>query len=141
MKNILRSAARGPKWTLYANAFQQWFPAMLVAQNAKIALVIVLALVSIAGATGGDARLVAGTDKITLWAAPNPVGCAPCEECAPPCRPSVVCGAVCTSLGLLPEGQITLSHYSLRIAVRPNWQVRSAELRIPTPPPRPSHSV
>src|SRR5262245_50821643 len=115
---------------------------MLVARFAKITLVIVLALASIAGATGGDAQFLAGTDKIAHSAAPNLDGCGPCEECAQPCRKLVVCGAACsTSLGLMPDGQIDLSHYSPRVAARPNWQVHSAELRTPTPPPRPNRSV
>jgi len=115
---------------------------MLIGRIIKLTLVVLLAIGLGAGARLGDAQPFAGTDQATLSAAPSPGDCGPCQGCAKPCVTSIMCGAVCTSLGLASTVQGVAFHaYLRRLAPEPDLQPSSADLRTPTPPPRLSRFV
>jgi hypothetical protein len=89
-----------------------------------------------AGVSLGDTQPFAGTAQATLSATPNPSDCRLCEDCATPCVASIMCGTACISLGLASTQGVAL-HASLgRLTANPGWQLSSAELRTPAPPPR-----
>jgi hypothetical protein len=94
------------------------------------------------GPIQGDMQAFAGTGQIAFSASPHSGDCDSdsCGDCAKPCIAPGMCGPACVSLGLASNVQgVTLYFYSHRVAPRPGWQLSSAELRTPTPPPRLSH--
>jgi hypothetical protein len=115
---------------------------MFIGQIIRLILVALLAIALGGGVTLGDAQPFAGTGQAALSAAPSPGDCSPCGDCAKPCVTSIMCGAACISLGLASTVQrVAFLDHLRRLAPEPDWQLSSAELRTPTPPPRFSRSV
>jgi hypothetical protein len=109
---------------------------MLIGKLMRLTLVALLAIGLGAGATLGDAPF-SGTGQATLSAAPSPGDCSPCGDCGKPCVTSIMCGAACISLGLPSTVQrVAFFAHLRRLAPEPDWQLPSADLRTPTPPPR-----
>ena len=109
---------------------------MLVGHIIKLALVALLAVGLSASVSVSDTQPFAGTAQATLSAAPTSGHCSMCEDCATPCVASIMCGTACISLGLASTQGVAL-HASLgRLTANPGWQLSSAELRTPAPPPR-----
>jgi hypothetical protein len=114
----------------------------MVGRILRLVLVAVLAIGLGGGVTLGNSQPFAGTAHLTLSAAPGLGNCSPCEDCAKPCLTSIMCGAACISLGLPSAVQrVAFIAHLRRLAAEPDWQLSSAELRTPTPPPRFSRSV
>jgi hypothetical protein len=115
---------------------------MFIGRTIRLILVALLAIGLGEGVTLGGAQPFAGTGQAALSAPPNPGDCGPCQGCAKPCVTPIMCGAVCFSLGLASTLQGVAFHAHLRrLAPEPDWQLPSADLRIPTPPPRLSRFV
>jgi len=113
---------------------------MVVGRIIKLTLVALLAIGLGGGVTLGDAQPFAGTAQATLSAAPNSGDCTLCKDCAKPCVASMTCSAACISSGLASASQIAALHANRSSpALKPDWQLSSAELRTPTPPPRLTH--
>jgi len=112
-------------------------PPMLVGRIIKLILVALLTIGLGAGVSVGDTRPFAGTSQATLSAAPDSGDCALCKDCAKPCVASMTCGTACISSGLASASQIAALHANRSsLALKPDWQLSSVELRTPTPPPR-----
>jgi len=115
---------------------------MLIRRFIKLTLVVLLSVGLGLSVTQSDAQPFAGTGHATLLAAPDPGDCGGCRECVKPCVAAIACGAACASLVLTSDVRSAVSpFYSQRVAPRPDRQLFSAELRIPTPPPRLSHFI
>jgi hypothetical protein len=113
---------------------------MLVGRIIKFALVILLAVGLGMGVSVGDTQPLAGTSQATLWAAPNSGDCAACKDCAKPCVASMICGAACISSGLASAVKVAAVRADRSSpASKPGWQLSSADLRTPTPPPKLVH--
>jgi|RifCSP13_1_1023834.scaffolds.fasta_scaffold02687_3 hypothetical protein len=112
---------------------------MLVGRIIKLALVALVTIGLSVGVSVGDTQPFAGTDQTTLSAPPTSGDCRLCEDCATPCVASIMCGTACISLGLASTQRVAL-HASLgRLTANPGWQLSSAELRPPAPPPKLIH--
>jgi hypothetical protein len=112
---------------------------LLIRQIIKLTLVALLAIGLGAGLASGGAQPFAGTAQATLSAAPTSGDCSLCEECATPCAAAIMCGTACISLGLASTQGLAL-HASLGgLTANLGWQLSSAELRTPAPPPKLIH--
>jgi len=130
---MLASGSHGSKITVVVNSLAS---AMLIGKLIKLTLVALLAIGLGAGIASGAAQPFAGTAQATLLAAPNSGNCSLCDDCATPCVASIMCVTACISLGLASTQGVAL-HASLgRLTANPGWQLSSAELRTPAPPPR-----
>ena len=109
---------------------------MLIGRIIRLVFVILLAVGLGAGVTLGGAQPFAGTAQATLSATPTSGDCSMCEDCATPCAASIMCGTACISLGLASTQGVALHATLGRLTANPGWQLSSAELRTPAPPPR-----
>jgi hypothetical protein len=113
---------------------------MLIGRIIKLALVALLTVGLSAGVGVGDAKPFAGTSQATLSAAPNSGDCAACKDCAKPCVASMICGAACISSGLASAVKVAAVRADQSSPTsNPGWQLSSADLRTPTPPPKLIH--
>jgi hypothetical protein len=112
---------------------------MLIGRIIRLTFVILLAAGLGAGVTLSGAHLSAGTVQATLSATPTSGDCSMCEECATPCVASIMCGTACISLGLASTQRVALHATLGRLTANPGWQLSSAELRTPAPPPKLIH--
>ena len=115
---------------------------MLIGRFIMLTLVVLLGVGSGISLTQGDLQPFAGPGEAGLSAASSPGDCDACKDCAEPCTVQTICTTACVSLALAPLTQhaATLDYHRL-LAPDPDWQLPSAHLRTPTPPPRPSHIV
>lgn len=113
---------------------------MLIRRTIELSLVALLiaalgAIMALGSATSAREQGFVVMAQAALTATPSS-DCGQCEECAEPCTVSITCSAACIS-GLVPAASgpgLTGLRRQLRVA--PGWQVSSADLRTPTPPPR-----
>ena len=105
-----------------------------------ITLVILLSVALGAGGALADEQHFAGPAQTILSAAPGPGDCNACQDCAKPCVTAIACNASCMSTGAVFVIQASAMYADQgRLAAKPEWQPSSAEMRTPTPPPKPSH--
>lgn len=108
----------------------------------KLTLVVLLAIGLGVNVTPGHTLPFAGTGQVAFSAASSSGDCHACGDCAQPCVTMAACGAACVSSSVMPHLQRVVSRgHSHRFVPQPDWQLSSAELRTPTPPPRLSHSI
>lgn len=109
---------------------------MLFGRIIKLALVALLILGLGTGA-GLGVQPYALTAHLILSAAPDSGDCGLCQDCAKPCVNSMICGTACITSGLVSTTQVSAVRAG-RTGPTPktDWQLSSADLRTPTPPPR-----
>jgi len=113
---------------------------MLIGRTIGLALAVLL--VAALGTVGvlDSATLArdlgpAGIAQTALTAAPS-ADCSQCDDCAEPCTASIACSAACIS-GLVPAAPGPALHgHRRQLTTHPGWQLSSADLHTPTPPPR-----
>jgi hypothetical protein len=112
---------------------------MLVGRITKLILVALL-IVGLGAGVGVGVQPFAGTAHRILSIGPDSGDCGLCQDCAKRCVTSRTCGAQCISSGLFSatQGSAVLADQT-KLAPRLDWQLSSAELRTPTPPPRLIH--
>jgi hypothetical protein len=113
---------------------------MLVERIIRLTLVVLLSLGLGAGAGLHYVPIMAGAGQATLSATPS--DCSKCEDCAKPCVAPTMCRTACISFCLASTIQGVTQHtLPRRLARYSDWPFSSADLRIPTPPPRLNHLV
>lgn len=136
--NSLLPRARSPKWTPWIDSSAS---TMLIKRIISLAFVALLAVGLGASVTRSDAQPFAGMAQANLSATPSP-DCSLCKDCERPCARSIGCGAQCVSPTLTSAIQVGALHaYRSRLSPRPDWQLASADLLTPTPPPKLSTTV